>query len=177
MAGVDARASYSYTTGTVTLNPANLPGATTTTTTNPPSAQASDTASSNFTVQINYTVTGNGGPTNQTISFVETVASTLSGTSTYNVSVVLSSTTTAGPPTSVGTTSVTSNGTVFGAATGAGFTISYTGYSAPSPGGQPGTVGFNLAPIPPSGVPEPASVVMLGSGLVGVIGLGLRRKK
>jgi hypothetical protein len=61
---------------------------------------------------------------------------------------------------------------------GSGYTILFAGYAPPSPGSGAGTFndGNISITIIPSAVPEPASVAMLGLGLIGVGGFAVRRK-
>jgi hypothetical protein len=179
VANVDARADYSYTTGTVTLSPSPFAGATETIST----ATAAVT-SNNITVptlvSIAYSniVTGQTGV--QTVSWTESLTSFTGSqpgtgvTTVLTVSCVLSLSTATGAvvvtnPT--GTATQVSN-------TGAGgtpFTMTNFQYTLPISATTPGQLAFQINPSQPTGVPEPASLVMLGSGLIGVAGLGLRR--
>jgi hypothetical protein len=62
--------------------------------------------------------------------------------------------------------------------TGSGYTVLFAGYAPPSPGsaGTGPTDGNVSITIIPTSVPEPASIAMLGLGLVSVGGLALRRR-
>jgi hypothetical protein len=61
---------------------------------------------------------------------------------------------------------------------GSGYTVSFAGYAPPSPGSGAGAFndGNISLTIIPTSVPEPASIAMLGLGLVSVGGLALRRR-
>jgi len=62
--------------------------------------------------------------------------------------------------------------------TGSGYTVLFAGYAPPSPGAGTGggTSGSISLTIIPTAVPEPASVAMLGLGLLSVGGVALRRR-
>jgi PEP-CTERM motif len=60
------------------------------------------------------------------------------------------------------------------------YTLSQLGYQAPTVNSIPngnGNFSVLITPTLPGTVPEPASMIMFGCGLVGVAGLGLRRMK
>jgi hypothetical protein len=62
---------------------------------------------------------------------------------------------------------------------GSGYTVLFAGYAPPSPGSGAGAFNdgnISLTIIPISAVPEPASVAMLGLGLLSVGGVALRRR-
>jgi PEP-CTERM motif len=61
---------------------------------------------------------------------------------------------------------------------GSGYTVAFAGYAPPSPNSTPGSFndGNISLTIIPNSVPEPASVAMLGLGLLSVGGVALRRR-
>jgi hypothetical protein len=69
------------------------------------------------------------------------------------------------PTSYVGATSISVNGNPFSVNTPTFTQVNINNAT-------PGSIGTNI-----TSVPEPASVVMLGAGLVGIVGLGLRRRK
>ena len=66
---------------------------------------------------------------------------------------------------------VINNGANIGGVT---YTLSHLTYTPPTVNGGTGNISVRVTP---NFIPEPASMIMLGCGLVGVPGLGLRRMK
>jgi len=171
-AGADARAGYSWTTSPV--SPTAAPAGVTDTFTSISGTSPVDSLVSESFVTVSYTPTS---------------ASPVSGTQTLAWTETLTSTTTVqteefaifGPLTiySASTGGVAAN---FAATIipvlGSGFGLIPTGYSSISSLGKAANLGFIITPpTAPTIVPAPASMAILGTGLVGVIGFALRRRR
>jgi len=174
LVNVDARATYSYTTGTVTatgtfagVNPSNVPVTTLIPDDNPRTNQT--------LVTVTYSPITVQSVTTETLTWFETFNSNTTGQSqSFTVVAVLTLN-------SNGTTVTESGQTVtitpIPGGTG-GFALTFANYNVVATGaaiGSPANLAFNFSA--PSAVPEPASLVMLGGGMVGVLGVSLRRMR
>jgi len=171
LVNVDARASYSYSTSAVTL----AGGMAGTTANNLPVTTFipdDNGRSASILVTLTYAPASQGTVT-ETVSWFETFNSnTTLQSQTFSIVVVLTLNASATTVSSLGVTATVTP------TSGNGFALSFANYNVNATGaavGWPANLSFNWTV--PTAIPEPASVVMLGGGMVGVLRVSLRRMR
>jgi hypothetical protein len=99
------------------------------------------------------------------------------GTITVNGTLTFTRSDTGGEVSSFTVNSITNNGANIG---GIIYTLSSVTYTPPTVNNVPtgdGNISVLVTATPATTVPEPASLVMMGAGLVSVVGLGVRRSR
>jgi hypothetical protein len=128
---------------------------------------APPTDTTSYTVTIPITITNNPPPG----TAVATGTVTLTGTLAFTRSDSMGETSTF-TPIGFGNNGANIGGVVYSLAF---FSYAPPTVNNPTPGD--GAITVAITPTVPSTIPEPASMVMLGCGLLGVVGFGLRRMK
>jgi len=171
VAGARVDAAYTYTTSDVMFSapPAGLVDAFAPNS----NSVAGDNPVNRALITVSFgTLPGSQVSGSQTLSFTETIAPTSGAATVYNVTGTFAFT--ASPDGVSGT--FTNVVTTLATGSPMGFTLASTGYSNNNGTTPPsGDFGFNITPT--AAIPEPTSVVIMGMGLVGVVGLGLRRSR
>jgi hypothetical protein len=158
--GADARAAYTYTAGPVTAGP---PPAGITDSFTPVAGMVS-TETPTLTSLVDFSFTAVGFPTGpQSVSWTETLVSTTGAMQQFSIS---------------GTISFLFGEPLFLPSSVTITPISGSGFTLVSTGNNLTNLFFAIVPGSlGAAIPEPASMVMMGTGLVGVLGLGLRRNR
>jgi hypothetical protein len=179
-AGASSQASYILTANSLTATPASL-GGTSFTFAESGGGVQSGSSPSNFNVIDVGVSSTTVAPASDTGFIMVTETFTLTGTSgtetfTLNGTLDLLSGNSGGVVTTF--TGSTTVNTITG---GSGYVVGFAGYAPPSPGsgGLGATTGNVSIVVSPNAVtvPEPASVAMLGLGMVGIGGVAFRRRK